>query len=328
MKTRRAARIDHDFSEIGFGAWQLGGQWGGADDGESIRALHAALDAGVNFIDTAAVYGDGRSERVIAEALKGRAETPFIATKTPPDEGPWPPSPYCDHRERYSPEYLRANVETRLKNLNVETIDLLQLHTWTRAWNADPQPFHELAKLRDEGKIRYVGVSTPEHDQNAVLSLMRDGLVDAVQVIFNAWEQEPAAELLPLAEGLGVLVIVRVALDEGSLTGKYGPDKTFPEDDFRVNYFAGDRMRRTAERVRKLEADLRAAGLPGDRTMTSAALQFALSPPAVTSVIAGMRTRQHAVQNAAVPDLPPLTDEQLAVFRDHRWLRAFWYGGK
>ena len=124
------------------------------------------------------------------------------------------------------------------------------------------------------------------------------------------------------------MVIVRVALDEGSLTGKYGPDKTFPEDDFRVRYFAGDRMQRSAERVQKLEADLRAAGLPEDRTMTSAALQFALSPPAVTSVIAGMRTEQHAAQNAAVPDLPPLTDGQLAVFCGHRWLRAFWYGGK
>ena len=123
--------------------------------------------------------------------------------------------------ERYPEKYLRENIEQRLRNLGTDRIDILQLHTWTRAWNRNPEPFAVLRRLKEEGKVRFVGVSTPEHDQNSVIGLMRDGWVDVVQVIYNIFEQEPAAELLPAAAETDVGVIVRVVFDEGSLTGKW-----------------------------------------------------------------------------------------------------------
>jgi aryl-alcohol dehydrogenase-like predicted oxidoreductase len=313
-------------SEIGFGAWAIGGGWGPQQDEDSIAALHRALDLGINFIDTAAGYGNGHSERIIARALRERGATAFVATKTPPQPGPgpWPPSPYDAAEERYPEAYLRANVEERLRNLGAERLDLLQLHTWTRAWNRDPRPLEVLRKLKQEGKVRFVGVSTPEHDQNCVIELMRAGLVDAVQVIYNIFEQEPAAELLPLAKELNVGVIVRVVFDEGSLTGKFTRETTFAPDDFRRRYFAGDRLERAVWRVGRLRKELDGSGL----TLPQVAIQFALANPAVGTVIPGIRNVAQAEANCAVSDLQPLSEDLLKRLRQHYWLRAFWYAGK
>jgi aryl-alcohol dehydrogenase-like predicted oxidoreductase len=147
MRYRTLGRAGLSVSEIGFGGWAIGGSWGEQKESDSEAALHRALDLGCSFIDTAAGYGDGRSERIIGRVLKERKETVFVATKTPPAPGPWPPTPYCRDDVRYSESYLRANVEERLRNLGTDRIDLLQLHTWTRAWNADPRPFEILRKL-------------------------------------------------------------------------------------------------------------------------------------------------------------------------------------
>jgi len=246
MKFRNLGRSGLEISEIGFGAWAIGGSWGPQKDEESIDALHRALDLGVNFIDTAALYGDGRSERLIAKVLKERGELNrvIVATKTPPSPGPWPPSPYCRAEERFSEKHLRENVEERLRNLKTDCIDILQLHTWTRAWNRDPVPLEFLRTLQKEGKIRFFGISTPEHDQHSVVQLMKDGWIDTVQVIYNIFEQEPAAELLPVAGEKDVGIIVRVPFDESSLTGKLRDDTRFAEGDFRNVYFSGDRLSR------------------------------------------------------------------------------------
>ena len=328
MKQRQLGTNGPLVSEIGFGGWALGGQWGGQDDHDSAKALHAALDAGVNLIDTAQGYGDGRSERVIASVLKDRSEELFVATKTPPADGPWPPSPYCRWQDRYGAAYLRQNVNERLKNLGVERLDLLQLHTWTRAWNDDPQPLLVLRQLRDQGKINLIGVSTPEQDQNCVIDLMRSGLVDVVQIIFNLFDQEAAAQILPVAAETGTGVIVRVALDEGSLTGKYSATHTFPEDDFRHRYFAGDRLSRTVDRVAAIREDVNRYGLAEQYSLADVALKFALSPPAVSTVIAGIRNIEQAKQNARVSDLPELPNALLSDLQRHRWLRGVWYSGK
>jgi aryl-alcohol dehydrogenase-like predicted oxidoreductase len=324
MKYRQLGRTDVKVSEIGFGAWAIGGGWGKQDEAESLAALHKAIDLGVNLIDTAAGYGNGRSERIIAKVLKERSETVYVATKTPPAPGPWPPTPYCRADERYSESYLRQNVEERLRNLGTDCIDILQLHTWTRAWNKEPAPFEILQKLRDEGKIRFIGVSTPEHDQNSVIDLMRDGYLDTVQVIYNIFEQEPAAQLLPVAAECEVGVIVRVAFDEGVLTGKYHADTIFPEDDFRSRYFAGDRLERAVARVEKIKDDLAGSGLG----MPQTALKFALSPSEVSVVIPGIRNIAQAEANIGVSDLPALDDALIQTLRGHAWNRAFWYGGK
>ena len=260
MQYRKLGRSGMDVSEIGFGAWAIGGSWGPQNEQDSVAALHKALDLGVNFIDTAAGYGDGKSERIIAEVLKTRTEKVVVATKTPPVSGNWPPSPYDNMDERYPEKYLRENVEERLRNLNVDCLDVLQLHTWTRAWNRNPRPFEILRKLQAEGKIRAIGVSTPEQDQNSVIDLMRGGWIDTVQVIYNIFEQEPAAELLPVAQETNVGIIVRVVFDEGSLTGKFTTETTFAPDDFRNNYFAGDRMERAVKRADKVKADIAGSG--------------------------------------------------------------------
>jgi aryl-alcohol dehydrogenase-like predicted oxidoreductase len=324
MHYRKLGRTDIDVSEIGFGAWAIGGSWGAQDENDSIAALNRALDLGVNFIDTAAGYGNGKSERIIGQVLKNRSEKVWVATKTPPMPGHWPPSPYDVAEERYPEKYLRENVEERLRNLGTDCIDILQLHTWTRAWNKNPAPLDALKKLQAEGKIRYIGISTPEHDQNSLIDLMRQGYLDVVQVIYNIFEQEPAAELLPAALEHNVGVLVRVVFDEGILTGKYTTETQFPEDDFRRNYFAGDRIERAVKRVKKIEADIADTGL----TMPQVALQFALSHPAVSTIIAGIRNVQQAEANIAASDLPPLTPEVLSKLREHAWLRGFWYSGK
>jgi aryl-alcohol dehydrogenase-like predicted oxidoreductase len=324
MKLRKLGRTKLEVSEIGFGAWAIGGGWGPQSEADSVAALNRALDLGVNFIDTAAGYGDGRSERIIAGVLKGRRDSVAVATKTPPAPGPWPPSPYCIASARYPEKYLRENVEQRLRNLGTDRIDILQLHTWTRAWNKNPEPFATLRKLKEEGKVRFVGVSTPEHDQNAVIGLMRDGWVDVVQVIYNIFEQEPAAELLPAAAETGVGVIVRVVFDEGSLTGKWSGDTTFPEGDFRRSYFEGDRLGRAVARAGRLGETIAGGGY----TLPQAAIKFALAHPAVGTVIPGMRNPSQVDANCAVSEMPAMPADLLRKLHGHNWLRGFWYSGK
>lgn len=328
MQTRQLTPDGPDVSEIGFGAWAIGGGWGEQQDRDSIDALHAAFDRGINFIDTAQGYGDGHSERIIADAMRDRKENVFVATKTPPDAGPWPPSPYCRWQDRYSAAYLRENVDQRLRNLQVDRIDLLQLHTWTRAWNDDPQPLLVLRQLREEGKIGMIGVSTPEQDQSCVIQLMRDGLVDVVQIIFNLFDQEAAAQLLPVAAETGTGVIVRVSLDEGALTGKFSADHRFPDDDFRHRYFEGDRMRRTVERVGEIQEDIQQFGLTDQYSLADVALKFVLSRSEVSTVIAGMRNVDQVERNTRVSQLRDLPDGLLQQLRRHNWLRGVWYAGK
>ena len=328
MKFRTFGRTGAAVSEIGFGAWALGGGWGPQPEEDSEAALHKALDRGVNFIDTAAAYGNGRSEQVIGRVLRQRREKIFVATKTPPTPGVWPPSPYCRIEDRYPDDYLRENIDERRRMLGVDCIDLLQLHTWTRAWNKNPRALDTLKKLQGEGKIKHLGISTPEHDQNSVIDLMRRGYLDAVQIIYNIFEQEPVAELLPAAREHNVGVIVRVAFDEGSLTGKYRRGQRFGEDDFRSRYFAGDRIDRTVERVERIQAEIAKLPPDGNYSMADVALRFVLAQPAVSTVIPGIRTVAQAEANTSAADLPPLSEALLSKLREHAWLRSFWYAGK
>jgi aryl-alcohol dehydrogenase-like predicted oxidoreductase len=325
MKYRKFGPEDWDVSEIGFGAWAIGGSWGKQDDADSLKALHKALDLGVNFIDTAAGYGDGRSERLIGKVLKERRrEKIYVATKSHPASGNWPPFPRERWEDRYSEKYLRESVEMRLKNLGVDCLDILQLHTWTRAWSDDPKPLEILRKLQKEGKLRLVGISTPEQDQNCVVELMRGGWVDAVQVIYNIFEQEPAAQILPVGKEKKVGIIVRVVFDEGSLTGKFSSSTTFEPDDFRRKYFAGDRLARAVERAEKIKTEIAGSGY----TMPQAALKFALADDAVGTVIPGIRTEAQAQMNCTVSELPDMTLDLQKKLWAHNWRRAFWYGGK
>jgi aryl-alcohol dehydrogenase-like predicted oxidoreductase len=326
MKYRTLGHSGLAVSEIGFGGWAIGGSWGAQSEEDSVRALHRALDLGVTLIDTAAGYGNGHSERVIGKVMQERSAwgKVAVATKIPPLAGPWPPSPYCRAEERYPEEYLRRNIEERLTNLVTDCVDILQLHTWTRAWNRDPLPLQVLRRFKKEGKCRFIGISTPEHDQNAFNQLIREGWLDTVQVIYNIFEQEPAAELLPLASEAGVGVIARMPFDEGALTGKYTEQTRFDESDFRSRYFMGDRLKRVVREVAKVAEDLQGSGF----SLPEAALKFALAHPAVSLTIPGMRNARQAEANCAVSDRPDLPEELLVKLRRHNWRRAFWYEGR
>lgn len=322
MKHRKLGNTGIDISTIGFGAWALGEKgWGKQDDGDSLAALERAVERGVNHIDTAAAYGAGKSERIIRDFLKNRKEQIFVATKTAPETHVWRPDPWTRWEDAYSEAWLRRDVEARLKNLGTDRLDVLFLHTWTRAWNRDPGPLLALQKLKAEGKIRAVGISTPEHDQDSVNDPMKAGLVDVVQVIFNLFEQDAAAELLPVAKEKGVGVVVRVAFDEGSLTGKYTRDTRFPKGDFRGEFFRGERLGDTVDRVEEVRKDLGGTGY----SLPQAALLYALAQPGVSAVIPGIRNPAQAGLNTAIADLPPLPEDLVVKLRRHAWRRGVWY---
>jgi len=308
-------------SEIGFGAWAIGSGWGSQKEEDSFAALHKAFDLGVNFIDTALGYGNGRSERIIARFLKERGAQAYITTKIPPAPGPWPPTPYCNIEERFPESSLREQLEQSLKNLNCDCVDVVLLHTWTRAWNRQPTALEVMRRLQQEGKVKAIGISTPEHDQNALIDLMRQGWLDAVEVIYNIFEQEPAAEFLPVAREHQVGVICRMPFDEGVLTGKFTRETTFPPDDFRSRYFRGNRLADAIERVEKIRETIGQA----EPDLPTAALKFCLKHPAVSTVIPGIRNASQAHANCSVADQPPMSDALELKLRAHAWRKAFWY---
>ncbi|MBP7934867.1 MAG: aldo/keto reductase [Phycisphaerae bacterium] len=326
MRYRTFGRLGWQVSEIGFGAWAIGSHWGTQSDEDSTRALHRALDLGCNFIDTAQAYGDGRSERVIAQVLQSRkGERIYVATKIPPRQpGDWPPSPYDRMEDRFPEAYLRERVEFSLGNLRTDCLDVVQLHTWTRAWNREPAALEVLNKLRKEGKLRAIGISTPEHDQNSLIDLMRAGHLDSVQVIYNIFEQEPRAEFLPDAARNRVGVIVRVPFDESVLTGKHTAASRFEQGDFRNKYFAGDRLERAVHRTERIRAVIGSS----EPDLSTAALKFALHPTAVSTVIPGIRSVRQAELNCGVSDQPRMSDELEGKLHTHYWRRGFWYAGK
>lgn len=329
MKTRPFGRLGWHVSEIGFGGWALGGgSWGDQDDSDSLAALHRALDLGVNLIDTAAGYGNGRSEQVIARALAERGgrerERIHLVTKAPPLPGNWPPHPHENIEDRYPESHLRANLEERLRMLNTDCIDVLLLHIWSRTWNRAPAALDTLEAFKREGKIRAYGISTPDHDQDQLNTLLAAGRLDVVQLVYNLFEQQPAAEALPLAQSSGTAVMARLALDEGALTGKLTPATRFPEGDFRNRYFAGDRLTRTVKRVATIQEDLDGTS----HTIAQAALKFVLAHPAVSTVIPGMRNAAQAEANVGITDLPDLAPDLLIRLRRHIWLRGNWHAGK
>lgn len=328
MKYRTFGRLGWQVSEVGFGAWQIGeAAWGGQKEDDSLAALNTALDLGCNFIDTAQGYGDGRSEQVIAKVLsdrKSQRDRVYVATKIPPAPGAWPPTPYDRIEDRYPESYLRERLERSLKDLKTDRIDLLQLHTWTRAWNRNPVALESLRKLQKEGKIIGIGISTPEHDQDSLVDLVRGGWLDAVQVIYNIFHQQPQAELFPDAQEHKVAVIVRCALDESGLGGRLTAETKFDESDFRRRYFAGDRLERTVRRVEKIREEVGSA----ENDVATVAIKFALKPQAVSTVIVGTRNAEQAKRNCGVSDQSPLSDDLERKLRTHNWIRSFWYAGK
>jgi aryl-alcohol dehydrogenase-like predicted oxidoreductase len=321
VKYRRLGETGIEVSEVGYGAWGIGGdQWGGADDDESIRALHRAIDLGLNFIDTALAYGDGRSERLVGQVARERPETVFVATKVPPMNRVWPAQPGVPVDEVFPADYVRACAQTSLANLGLERIDLLQFHVWSDEWLDQGDWREAISDLRTAAKIGFFGVSINDHQPDTALRLVESGLADTVQVIYNVFDQSPEDELFPTCREHGVAVIARVPLDEGGLTGTIQADSEFPDGDFRANYFRGDRKREVHERVTAVIDDL---GISEDE-VAEIALRFVLSEPAVSTVIPGMRSLRNVERNVAVADGRGVPDGWREKLRAHRWVRDFY----
>nr|MDQ2901155.1 aldo/keto reductase [Acidobacteriota bacterium] len=294
MKTRLLGRTGFKVSEIGYGAWGIGGsQWMGAGERSSLAALRKAIELGINFIDTALAYGDGNSERLVGRAVREmEAREIYIATKVPPKNGLWPARPGIALAEVFSRDYIIESTGRSLKNLGVDSIDLLQLHVWNPEWIGREEWRRAFEDLKTSGKVRAVGVSINDHQPDSALEIINTGLIDTVQVIYNIFDQTPEEKLFPLCREKNIGVIARVPLDEGALTGKITEETEFPEGDFRNFYFRDDRKKQVVERVNSLITELE---YPAEQ-LPELALRFCITNPAVSTVIPGMRSMENVAK--------------------------------
>jgi aryl-alcohol dehydrogenase-like predicted oxidoreductase len=321
MRYRPLGRTGIEVSEIGYGAWGIGGkQWLGGSDDDSVAALRQALELGLNFIDTALAYGDGHSERIVGEIVRSAPSPVFIATKVPPKNRLWPARPGIGIGEVFPYDYIIRSTEDSLRNLRVERIDLQQLHVWNPDWIDRDDWRRAFENLKSSGKVRAVGVSINDHQPDSALELIRTGLIDTVQVIYNIFDPTPEQNLFPLARDRKIGVLARVPLDEGALTGTITEQTVFEEGDFRGWYFRGDRKEQVVEHVDALKRDL--SGVPG--TLPEIALRFCISHPDVSTVIPGMRKTSNVRTNIACSDAGPLSATVLATLKEHAWPRNFY----
>lgn len=307
MEYRQLGRTDMKVSTVSFGAWAIGGTWGPVEDKESLNALNTAIDMGVNFIDTADVYGDGRSEKLIAQVLKERSETVYVATKAGRRLNPHVAEGYLD---------LEHFIDRSLKNLDVEALDLLQLHCPPTEVYYMPEVFDHLDTLMKKGKIRHYGVSVEKVEE--ALKAIQFPNVQTVQIIFNMFRMRPTEFFFPQAKEKQVGILARVPLASGLLTGKFSKDSSFHERDHR-NFnregeafdkgetFSGVDFETGLKAVDELEA-LKPEGL----TMAQFALRWITMFDAVTCTIPGAKRPDQVKDNVAAAEAPPLSNEVMA----------------
>jgi aryl-alcohol dehydrogenase-like predicted oxidoreductase len=321
MNYRSLGKTGLQVSELGYGSWGIGKSgWIGADDDESLRALHRAIDQGVNLLDTALGYGEGHSERLVGQAAR-EAKTPvYIATKIPPKNMVWPAPSGVAANDAFPASWVVECTERSLDNLGVDTIDVQQFHVWSDEWVGQGDWLDGIEQLRSQGKIRFFGISINDHQPANAIKLVNSGHLDTVQVIYNIFDQSPEDELFSAVKAADVGVIVRVPFDEGSLTGKVNPSTTFPDGDFRNRYFGGDRKEQVWDRVQAIAKDL---GASIDR-LPEIALRYCLSEPAVSTVIPGMRSVRNVDANVAAAAMGPLSPQELDILHHHRWVRSFY----
>ena len=317
MNYRRFGRVGWQVSEIGYGMWGMGG-WTGSDDDESRRSIDRAVELGCNFFDTAYAYGMGKSETLLGEALKRHAGTRlFVATKVPPKNWKWPGRAETPVEDVFPRDHIIEFTEKSLANLRCDAIDLQQLHVWSDAWVADSGWKQAAEELKRRGLVRAFGISVNRWEPGNVLAALRTGLVDAVQVVYNIFDQNPEDELFPICRALDVAVVARVPFDEGSLTGTLTRDSRWPEGDWRNIYFTPKNLAETLEHVARLEPLV-----PAGMDLPELALRFILAEATVSTVIPGMRKTTHVERNLAVSDGEPMPPRTLDALRSHRWVRT------
>ena len=317
MNYRRFGRTGWKVSEIGYGMWGMAG-WTGSQDTESLDSLQRAVDLGCNFFDTAWAYGNGHSEELLGKILRNNpSKKLYTATKIPPKNRRWPSRREFSLDESYPPDYIEEYLSKSLKNVGVESLDLIQFHTWEDGWLDDARLRRAIEKLRESGKVRAFGISVNRWEPGNGIRAVRDGVVDAVQVIYNIFDQNPEDELFPACREKDVAVIARVPFDEGSLTGTLTLDSTWPKGDWRNTYFVAENLKASVAHAEALKPLLR-DGL----TMPEMALRFILNNKDVSTIIPGMRKRRHVEANAAAGDKGPLAATLHSELRKHRWDRT------
>ena len=316
MNYRSFGRTGWQVSEIGYGMWGMGG-WTGSDDASSLESLQRAVDLGCNFFDTAYVYGNGRSENLLGELLRKNPDKRlYTATKVPPKNMKWPTLSEYALDECYPPDHIEEFLNKSLENAGISSFDLLQLHTWNDDWADDDSWSDMLDSLKKQGLIRATGISINRWEPWNGVKAVESGKIDAVQVIYNIFDQNPEDQLFPACEKMNVAVIARVPFDEGTLTGTMTKETKFPADDWRSIYFAPENLIPSVER-----ADALKPLVPEASSMPDMALRFILGNPAVSTIIPGMRKLANVENNIASSDrglLPTQLQEEL---KNHRWVR-------
>lgn len=316
MEYRTFGRTGWKVSEVGYGMWGMG-SWTGSDDDESLQSLHRAVELGCNFFDTAWAYGEGHSERLLGELLRQYpTRRLYAATKIPPKNGIWPSKRGFPLEDVFPYDHIVDYTNRSLQNLQVETLDLMQFHVWEDAWAERDEWQRAVEDLKQQGKVQAFGVSVNRWEPENVLATLETGHIDAVQVIYNIFDQAPEDRLFPACERLKVAIIARVPFDEGTLTGNLRKDTRWPEGDWRNSYFVPENLNASVDHAEALRPLV-----PEGMSMAEMALRFILSNPAVATVIPGMRKLRHVDANIAASDGSGLPADLVDKLRAHRWDR-------
>jgi aryl-alcohol dehydrogenase-like predicted oxidoreductase len=317
MKYRKLGRTGLEVSDIAHGLWGMSG-WSGSEDEQSRRAIQMAIDLGCNFFDTAWAYGNGHSERLLGALVRNHpGKELYVATKVPPKNFKWPSRRGYTLADCFPADHIREYAEKSLANLDLPRIDLLQFHVWEDSWARDEEWLRAIEDLKRQGKIRAAGVSVNRWEPDNVVETLRTGLVDAVQVIFNIFDQSPQDELFPVCRELNVAVIARVPFDEGTLTGNLTKTSRWPQGDWRNSYFVPENLAQSVDRAEALRPLV-----PAGMTMPELALRWILADEAVSTIIPGMRKVKHVDANLAASDGRPLGPDLLDRLKAHRWDRT------
>jgi len=316
VQYRTFGRSGWQVSEIGYGMWGMGG-WTGSDDEESLSSLDLAIELGCNFFDTAWAYGEGHSERLLGQTIKKHSDKKlYAASKIPPKNRTWPARDHFKLDEVFPSDYIIEYVHKSLDNLGTNSIDLMQFHVWNDLWAIDESWQKTVSDLKSQGLIRAMGVSINRWEPTNAVQTLRTGLIDAVQVVYNVFDQNPEDELFPVCQELDIAVIARVPFDEGTLTGNLTKDSKWPTGDFRNLYFSEPNLSQSVDRAESLRKIV-----PSGMTMPELALRFILEHPAVSTIIPGMRKPQNVRSNIAASDGKKLDSTLMQELRKHRWER-------
>ncbi len=317
MKYRRFGKTNWQVSEIGYGMWGMAG-WTGSDDEESLTSLQRSVDLGCNFFDTAWGYGEGHSEKLLGKLIRNNPnKNLYTATKIPPKNFIWPSQRNFSLDDCFPPDHIEQYVHSSLKNAGLDKFNLMQFHVWEDHFIEDDRWVKKIDELRAQGLFDAIGISINRWEPWNGVKTVRSGLIDAVQVIYNIFDQNPDDELLPACEEMDVAVIARVPFDEGTLTGNLTLESTWDKSDWRSTYFVPENLKSSVE-----HGDALRPLIPEDMTMPEMALRFILNEKRVSTIIPGMRKLNHVEANIETSDLGQLPDGLHEKLRSHRWDRV------